>query len=1285
MRHSRRSFIYLLLALGLGPLLVQAANLVPNGGFEKGEAGWMWEQWAKKPLPGFIDKDDMAEGLASFKMTHDGGEAKRWMGIEFDIEPQAETQAGPYVFSFALKPENIPADAVRVRFQRAGKGWWHGPAGKPDLVTLGGTSDEWLRYQYRIPANDMKGASKIRIFFYHDKVNHGVLGIDDVQLRIACGDAQTQVPEAPEAPQGQASTQQKQDGLVTNGGFESGISGWMYQQWNGKQAPGDVVTDGAPQGNAWFRYTRAGGQVGDYIAKELELPDTSADYRVSFRLKTGSVPRDAARVRLQIPGKGWLHTDGGYPDQVKTGGDQGWQRHIIQVPASARAGKGKATLFFYHDQPGQGSIGIDDIQLLTPGQSAKADGDDQATYAPLEGTLQAVSYHPEIPSVLVPQEAAKVAVRVSPEQAIYRPDQLPEVRLESVPAEGAKLNWEVRDGFQQVIQQGTRSVAEGASEVIDLEAGHGYYEVIATLERGGETLGEARRSIGALSEPPPTDTDEPFGLWIQGRHLYPELGVRWVREGLYYGSMAADPDGFLAYWRKQFQWYRDHDIKVLAYPKAQPTEFRLSRELMKDTPEAWAALEAHWTRLVIGLSGQVDAWGVLNEPMADFWQGTDEMVVRYWALMHRIVQQHDPGTPVVGPSINPLKPRHIQQWGDLLDLGIAPYLDAIEVHTYTPSPEDNKLLEATERFQDMAREVSERELDVWVTEMGISATYPQELMQAQFLMRSWLLAKEADYPMMIWHMFSWPQGEDQREVNFGNWRHYKELKRPPQPRPAGLTYGVMTRQLAGATFRTKLDYLGPAVNAYVLERRGEAVLALWTTSAKSYKVQVPVDRQEVTQTGIFGREQPLRAQDGLVSLTVDRSPVFLSPMPAHMLDAQPMAHLPEMIETFPGGQASADLVVRNPHARPTTLTIEWLARDGWDLSSERQQWDLQPHESITTRIRVQAPTDTRLGAHQLYGKASLAGTYVAPVAVPVTVHPPVRIVDVRPALADGPTLKVSLQPVDQDADTLQVGLADQGQTRQVKLDQHRSGELLTVELPVAAPPAGHLQTYEVFAAANGIRTSESKALSFVPAYHFTTAPTIDGAVDDWPGLTAFEPQGTSESMAIRWGWDADHLFLAVRVNDAYHHQEQQPYATWQNDSLQIGVVTASEDDLVRPPNTGLQEADYVELDASLKGNQPLVYRHRTVNKHLAQPGAVPADAVARTIQRSGDTTTYEFAIPVAQLGAKPFEAGQVLRVALLVNDADEEGGGIGRQTREWFVGIKTSKDPSTFGHLILER
>jgi hypothetical protein len=1252
------------------------ANLLGNGGFEDGEAAWMWEQWDARPLPGFVDRDQMVEGLASFAMSLPDGQGTRYMAAEATgVDPTR-----PHVLSFQLKTRDVPPGAVRARLQIPGRGWLPGIQQRPELVVTGGTQD-WTQYVFPITAEQLGNADKLTVFFYHDAIDRGTLSIDDVVIRPQGPVEQVErvnpSADQPSAPADGADAQT--DGLV-NGGFEQGHSGWMYEQWDNKPLPGEVVHDSAPQGGAYFRMSQPDATEGRWMAREISIPDPSQDWRIDYRLRTRDVPADAARVRLQVPTRGWLHTAERYPDQLTTGGTQDWQSYSIDLSSDALVGQDTVTLYFYHDQPQTGSVGIDDVQLVPADAPAPAaaTGQSDARAAPARGELNAASFDIAQPGVLLRRSDAAVAVRIEPARAIYRPGDLQQVTIERSAGAAGELVWQMLDGFGETVDRG-RADGDAASVSVPPPQDPGYYEVVAQLTQGQTVRAETRRSFGVFPPAPQPTGEEPFGLWIQGQDHYEDLGVTWTREGLYYPSMAMDPEGYIQAHRRRFDNFRDQGIRVLAYPKGQPTEFRIGRELMQDTPEAWAALEAHWTTIVRGLAGHVDAWGVINEPMSTFWEGDDQMIIKYWTLMRRIVDRYDPDTPLLGPSLNPLTPRHVAQYQNLLNMGFGELIDGIEVHTYTPSPEDNGFLEANERFVEMTREATGRTLPVWVTEMGISATHPQELDQAQFAARSLLLVKRGGYPQVIWHMFSWPQGEDLREVNFANWRDFRDPDDddPPQPRPAGVAFATAISELTNATYRTTLDHLGPSINAYVFERDGEAMVAVWTTSARTYDVQLAVDQPSVEQTDLFGRTTRLEATDGTVDVHVTRSPVYLSPMPAFYLDAQPPLRVSDPVVLLPGESAGATLQVTNPRQREATLRVQWLDRQGWSVQADTSRWTLPAGGQTEASIRIDSPADAPLGPRQVYGRLYIDDQYAGAAAVPVEVSAAVRIVSVRPAVTEAGEARVEARLRRQNPQLQRATLRLQGGAQQdVTFDGE--GDELVAGIPWPEASRTQLQAVEVVAQADGVQDDQTLRLSVVPVGPGEAPPTIDPQT---PGVLRV---GDREPVHLAWAWSGDHVYLTVDVHDPDHHQQMPPHNAWQQDSIQIGIAPGDSDQLLRPPNTGLQEAEYVELLASLdETGQARLHRERTVNQHAAPPGSIDPQDLPMQVTREGQTTSYRLSIPVGQLGMRSLQPGDVLRAAVLVNDADEQGGGIERHTRPWFEGIATSKDPADFGHLVL--
>jgi hypothetical protein len=487
------------------------------------------------------------------------------------------------------------------------------------------------------------------------------------------------------------------------------------------------------------------------------------------------------------------------------------------------------------------------------------------------------SFTRDNPAVLTAADGNGLTIAASPERGLYDAGSLPTlaIRAGSAPA-GASLAVRVTDGFGSLLTQQSLPAAKAGGLTVKLPPGHGYYEVTATLSQGGTTLAEVRRSIGALGPPAPATGDEPFGLWIQGADLYPQLGVRWTREGVDWRSYDSKGRDYMDKRIALFDRFHRQGIRVIAYPKELPKPFKTSREVLADTPEAWRTLEQWWTEMVRTLGPHVDAWAVVNEPMRDNWKGDNDLIVRYWALMRRIVDRYDPGKPLLGPSLSPNRRIYVDQYADLLQRGFGKLIDTVEMHTYIDDPQAGWAAN-TRKVADMTRAATGRSLPIWSTEHGSSADYAGELRQAQHLVRSWLEAKKIGYPVMIWHMFSHPQGTDRREVLYSIFRNVTDGSAAPQPRPAGVAYGVATRQLAGAVWRGEAR-VAPGVQAYVFSRRGQTMAAVWAPAGPQ-TVTLPA-QGPVTVTDMFGAAETVQPSGGSVRLPVDASPKFVAPLSA---------------------------------------------------------------------------------------------------------------------------------------------------------------------------------------------------------------------------------------------------------------------------------------------------------------------------------------------------------------------------------------------------------------------
>lgn len=1086
------------------------------------------------------------------------------------------------------------------------------------------------------------------------------------------------------------------ENLLSNGGFEDGLQGWMWEQWNQKPQPGFLDRKNAYEGLSSFSITLPDAkETSRTLAISTNTLDPTKNYELKIALSCQDVPQDAVAIRvLQIGtekngpngkarAQGWINLppNSGKSNLITTGGTHDWQMFSVYIPAEAiKPSTTRLTIFIVDHAIRTGVVGIDNLTFHEAAADSSSNHTAKPTPPPSVQTslnTHTLSYKTADPTVLHPQSDSPVAIVAKPDQALYRIGQPPVVQIQTAALPGAKVSYRILDGFGNE-QFTSKPVACDSAKflTVQLPGDCGYYEIIAEVRENEQLLGEARRSIGLLSPPPALDADEPFGLWVGGYEHHLELGAKWRRLAIFYQKYEKDPAGYIQELiQNVLQPEHQNDRRVLAYMKNMSKSISKTRKVIVDEPANWKELETFWKTVVQGLGNQVDVWGLINEPYAGMWQGDNQLIMRYWSLMRRLVDQYAPKTPLIGPSLNVNKPHLMEQYRELLDMGLADLIDGVELHTYTGGvmPADARWSEKIETVRKLTREVAGRELPIYSTEMGMPAEYDQELLQAQYTARSMLWAKRLGLKMLIWHDFSWPQGPQARMRNFAIFRDGKQRQSIAQPRPAGVAFGVLTRQLTGTHFARELDYLGPSIKAFVFEHNGEARLAIWSLDHQEHQISMMADQPQVVVTDLFGCTQPIPTQNGMLTLNVTASPQYISGLPKHLLDGQSLAAVSKPLRLLPGQRGQTTLNLSNPTGQPVQIRLEMLDLDGWNFQFDEQTtWSLQPGETRQITINATSPQNASVGNVTTFAKLFLDDRYVNPVAIPIEVQPQVEAVDIHPGFQNGkPALVgtlVSHDPQLTEAHVSLDGAEEQAVTVPV---QHAERTNFVLPTPWLSPLKLQTVTLKV-AGSDGRKVEQSQTVSFVPAQK-AKKRSIDGKLNDWPKVASDAP------IDVQWAWSANMLYLAVRVKDSRHVQSQPIEQMWREDSIQVGVAPTDPQQLLREPISEMHESPYTVLCLALKDGQALMHRSKTPNFETAPLGKIDATQVQRAITHRQSETVYEVAFPASAFGLDELSAGEVLRVSILVNEND----GDGRTLGEWFGGIALTKTSELFGHLVL--
>lgn len=203
-------------------------------------------------------------------------------------------------------------------------------------------------------------------------------------------------------------------------------------------------------------------------------------------------------------------------------------------------------------------------------------------------------------------------------------------------------------------------------------------------------------------------------------------------------------------------------------------------------------------------------------------------------------------------------------------------------------------------------------------------------------------------------------------------------------------------------------------------------------------------------------------------------------------------------------------------------------------------------------------------------------------------------------------------------------------------------------------------------------TGISAGLDTYKAAKFNVAPTIDGKLSDWSGVTGVFLTGSTtvtgtvdgkdvyknwETLGVEtwtsdadlsatWyvAWDDNNLYFAALVKDDIQKNDQtDPASIWNGDGVQFTID---------PTNAKKDYANYVyEYGYALAAGKPMVYRW-SVNP--ASKGENSKYAIVR--DNTAGTTTYEVAIPKGDIAPADISAGKTLGFSVIFNENDTSGG-----------------------------
>lgn len=1143
-----------------------------------------------------------------------------------------------------------------------------------------------------------------------------------------------------------ASVSHAQGNLVANGDFGNGMDGWQWEQWLNRPLPGVVDKADKPSGAASFKMGLAGSTGGRWLAIEIPIKAAGKDHVLSFALKLKDVPEGAARVRLGIPNKGFLHGD----DLVRTGGSGGWKTYRVPVLGSELGDAAKVTLFFYHDQLGTGSIGIGAVSLA-PGVLDPAEATDPATAHAYTGIVLTGDTSRPDASTFSPRDPVELTFRVD---NLKESDRDVTLEISVVDEHDRKIEAKSLPVQADAAGRWQTKIQAPASKL-------GFYRVNAKLSNGVVLQSLGTRASGFLTYavvPDPAqrkdygEKDSRFGMqggfgpWADD--VLALLGARWVLDGglewakqepdragqfgadqvkRYVGSVSSETRGWHKYTLPTL-------MRAPQWAVVPATAAYMTGTLTPDGEKAWAAY-CHAAARAYS-AGNPDRkehiYQVTWEPIQPWgFKGTNQDLVRIYEIAYKALHEADPLAVVAGPTRGLTNNGDPRDTSRLFDLGLGKYLDGYAAHPYfSITPEQDDMVPAIRTIKEIVHGSTKKNLPFMGTEQGWSTDedVSKELAQAHGLIRQNLMILGegfrfnfafyiADYRLSGQKGYGYYYNLD-KEVPFG--------PRKVSPRPIVPAYAAQSLLLDGCKSAGAIDWLGDKIRGYVFERADRRILAVWNYGKESRTVSIPTGVKQVQVYDWMGNRRLENTKRGALALALGPEPVYIvgvSPALWGSKAAKSLIVNRKELLTYPGGRVAIAGSALVPTGRPFKGELLLQAAGAYHLPSVLRRLSLG--RSLPTRFMLDLDVPAALKPGVYASRLVLrndAGDTIAATGLSLTVAAPLAM-QVQPVFSpdDKPGVVVTLRDTQGKAlsgrldfrlkellpgalrsDLPMIDLVENPATardvpnsgRNLPFSvRARAAQSLTIPLPEAVlSPARHYQAVATVAIASGGRFAQTARIDFLPARQLRHPITVDGDLSDWnPAAVALN--GPEDVVRSPQYYPKEGLSAQLR----FAWDEQALYiAAEVNDNLFVQTFAGGDtwrgDSLqlafsLTPSGGGAEERRASEITVAQTPNGPEAYRGFSSAPDKLALGPVTPRQLPLAIRRdAGGRLIYEMAIPWASLGSadgRAPKAGDAIGIAATVNEIRSAD-----QTDPCalglFGGIFPSKEPDKFGTLVLE-
>ncbi|MBB6673447.1 OmpL47-type beta-barrel domain-containing protein [Cohnella nanjingensis] len=839
------------------------------------------------------------------------------------------------------------------------------------------------------------------------------------------------------------------------------------------------------------------------------------------------------------------------------------------------------------------------------------------------------------------------------------------------------LAWSVTDFWNRPVASGSQPVTGSPLTLALPRLPKGYFTLSVSAYVDDQLLKQQSKAFAVLSNDNPAiaAADSPFGMgthigWTAAStkpnfvELLKRAGVKNVRDEVPWSGMEQQKGVY------QVVPMRDQYIRLLNQEGIHPliildyTNPFYDNNGLPYTEEGIQGYANYGNELANRYGDLIPVLEVYNEynSKAD---GTPSKYYNMLKKTYETIKSGHPNTKIIGPAPSYVD---IMNWlENLYRLGGLNHLDAVSFHPYNfPSPPEG-LEQLTETYRNMIRKYNGgNDKPIWFTEDGwpTHSGGISEQLQASYLVRSYVLALSAGVEKMFWYDFM-DDGTNPAdpEHHFGIVRNEGDSLGALAPKPAYVSYAVMTRALTGAQFVAR-DATASTIRSYAFQKDGASIRAIWAVGSKQVKLRTD---EPVALTDMMGNTTALTPLDGYVYVSLTGEPLYVAG------DVQAVEESDSFILTAAKGvvgePGTATLHVQNPSG--SLLNAEFV--------TEGVKTPVHVEAGDSTDIPVMLTPAASTGVQHVEGLITLNGNAFGLLKTDVTIAEQLQY-RVQPIIADPATGQLSLRFHIVNNSKLN-GLP----VRRLHWQLGSASGDLDVNDTVAP---GSTKAYDfplsgfayrtTYAGSFTIDSGLSDTVSFDRNLDFNAISerTIDSdaAAASLPATEAIDLStgsvqipgygGADDASGLIWlNWDRDNLYVTAAIKDNVMAAPASGDAIWQNDGIQFGISQGVPGD----------SSAWYEMGMAMTPNGPTVYR-------WLAPAGVPTGVVQNadihiTRDEANTTTTYRLALPWSEIPTLNPAQDVVDSFSFVLNDNDGKGR---RGYIEWGSGIATAKDAGKF-------